>query len=96
MVGGTVLEVVRGADKTWVNTVESHERRSGQCAIYVVNGELTNKIKPGDSLWWQAGYARWTPFEYKQGSGKSGADYDIAIKRIGFSGVSRPEPNPTQ
>ena len=91
MVGGIVTEVIVLPEKVWVNCVDKDERRNDKCAIYVERNEKSLKIRPGDSLWWQSNWAMWTPYEYKQGSGRGGIDYDQKIPRIGFSGVSKPK-----
>lgn len=103
MVGGTVTETIALPDKVWINTVDSHERRNDHCAIYVERTEQALRIKPGDSVWWQGGFAMWTPYSNLPSvRGKDaphqrgGVDYDIRIPRIGFSGVSRPNTTKTQ
>jgi hypothetical protein len=88
MIGGTVIETMVLPDKVWINTRDKCS--TSECAIYV---ELTDKSKcvsDGDTVWWQSTKAYWTPSFYKQKSGKEGRDFDIQLKRIGFSGVSRP------
>jgi hypothetical protein len=101
MIGGTVVKVVPLADKVWVNCEEDNS--SSQCAIYVERNEKSLKIKPGDCVWWQGGYARWTPYEmrgnvpgtpnYVEGR-RCGVDYEIKIPKIGFSGVGPPVKHP--
>lgn len=91
MVGGIVTETVWLADRIWIGCVDADENRHGKCAIYVERNQQSEKIKPGDSVWWQGGFAMWTPLDNKGKTGnKSGVDYDIRIPRIGSSGVSRP------
>jgi len=94
MVGGIVIETVTLKDRIWVNCVDEAENRNGKCAIYVKRNPESERIKPGDGVWWQGGSAMWNPYgRTKQSSagGKSGIDYDIRIPRIGFSGVFRPQ-----
>lgn len=80
-VGGRVVETIVLPDKVWVNT---REPQSGdECAIYVERTNESRTITPGDSLWWQSGWAFWTP--------RNRAFSDYRLNRIGFSGVSRPE-----
>lgn len=96
MVGGTVIEIIQLSDKIWINCQEDNYKH--KCAIYVVNSETSRKIKTGDMVWWQSGWALWTP-EANRGDKrpedapkqKGGIDYDIRIPRIGFSGAHRPE-----
>jgi hypothetical protein len=80
MVGGKVIETIDTGEKVWVNCQE----RTGQkkCAIYIERTYESRAISDGDSIWWQGGYAFWTP--------KSRVFVDKKLKRIGFSGVNRP------
>ena len=82
-VGGTVIEVVWTKDKIWVNT----DDHGDECAIYVEPCFKAKCVCPGDKLWWQGSFAYWTPQSHVEGTG----DYDIKIRRIGGSGVSRPK-----
>lgn len=98
MIGGTVTETIHLPDRIWVNTVDDDEKRNDHCAIYVERNDKSERIKPGDSVWWQGGNAMWTPYANRgcnrpQGAPeqRGGVDYDIRIPRIGFSGVKRPE-----
>jgi hypothetical protein len=77
-VGGTVIEVLETEQSFWVNTIDGKE----ECAIYVVKNENSEKIKIGDSLWWQGGCAYWTA--------KPSGEEDIKIERRGYSGAPRP------
>lgn len=86
-VGGKVVEVIAvEPNKVWVNTDDNPNRTRGSlpnlCAIYV--DPDGHDIQIGDSLWWQSGTAYWTPQERPFGA------FDIPLKKIGFSGVSRP------
>lgn len=91
MIGGIVLETIVQERRVWVNTVEREECSNSKCAVYVERSANSERIKPGDSLWWQGGFAMWTPYENKGKTGnKSGVDYDIRIPKIGFSGVGKP------
>lgn len=90
MIGGTVVETIVLPDKVWINCEENDS--TSQCAIYVKRTDKARSISPGDSVWWQSGWAFWTPyFRCDRTGGKVGKDYDIALERIGFSGVKRPE-----
>lgn len=76
MVGGTVIEVVDCGDRLWINC-QSH---LDQCAVYI---EKKEDVQPGDKMWWQAGVCYWTPIDNSR--------IEVRIKKLGFSGVSRPE-----
>lgn len=93
MIGGKVIETIVLPDKVWVNCKERPEY-STTCAIYVENDARARCISEGDVVWWQGGRAMWTPRRNNRANsgGKCGRDYDIQLKRIGFSGVNRPEP----
>jgi hypothetical protein len=91
VVGGAVIEVIKLSDRIWVNVVD-RQRLDDRCAVYVKRNEVSERIRPNDSLWWQGYMAMWTPREnYGKHGGRSGVDYDIKILRIGCSGVSRPK-----
>lgn len=87
MIGGTVIETVETPDKIWINCRE--ERSGDECAIYVEKDARARTVAEGDSVWWQGRQAMWTPKGFHP-NGKSGIDYDIRLKRIGFSGARRP------
>lgn len=85
MVGGIIIDIVKVNDaKWWVNCVETglgSGAGKSTCAIYLdPRGE---PVEVGDSLWWQGGYAFWTP------DNRSRAD--VRLPRIGFSGVKHPD-----
>lgn len=84
-VGGKVVEVVTvSAAKVWVNTDDAKPPRlPNLCAVYV--DPDGHEIRPGDSLWWQSGTCYWTPQERPFGA------FDIPLRKIGFSGVHRPQ-----
>lgn len=78
-VGGKVIEVINiEPRKVWVNTFDKYS----ECAIYCDPSSLPfgEKIQPGDTLWWQGGFAYWTP--------KERHIVEFKIKKIGFSGIS--------
>lgn len=91
MIGGNVIEIIDVPERgrVWVNCKDEY---NNTCAIYVDrNDENSLKIYKGDMIWWQGGYAYWTPSGYISGSGGiCGKDYEVKIPRIGYSGVSRP------
>jgi hypothetical protein len=83
-VGGLVIEVLPcerdGERRVWINT---REPQSGEeCAIYVAGTPAALSVSEGDKLWWQGPYAFWTPTRNPFS--------DHRLRRIGFSGVSRP------
>lgn len=91
MVGGIVKEVLLRGDKVWVNARCTTYR--DECAIYVVRNSDAERIRVGDSIWWQGRMAMWTPYENTQrpeAELRCGVDFDIQIPRIGYSGVVHP------
>jgi len=100
MVGGIVIEVVPGEGRVWVN-IRDGVHTKDVCAVYVTRNPTSERIKPGDALWWQGSLCFWTPQEYSavgcqhrehvDCTGKVGVDYDIQIPRVSYSGVGRPE-----
>jgi len=74
----------------WINTKEKPEYHS-ECAIYVERTPAALAVSEGDIVWWQGAYAMWTP---KNQHGKTYTKTDMKLKRIGFSGVSRPATPP--
>ena len=96
MIGGKVIEVLAvGDEKLWIDCKDKNDT----CAIHVESDEKSQKISVGDSLWWQGGAAYWTPKENaiseedaRKRNLRIGVDYEIALRRIGFSGVKRPDP----
>lgn len=43
-------------------------------------------LKIGDSFWWQSGSCYWTPQANRtKPNGRDGIDYDIRLKKIGYS-----------
>jgi len=98
MIGGVVIEKIVLSDRVWVMCVERHELCHDKRALYVERNAQSERINPGDSLWWQGKVAMWTPYSIRTNHGlknamqfRCGVDYDIEIPRIGYSGVSRPK-----
>lgn len=85
-VGGKVTEVIDAGDRVWVNTVESDHHHTA-CAIYVERTPEALAVSQGDIVWWQGGRAFWTA---KDRNGKTVGKPEVVLKRIGYSGVSRP------
>lgn len=93
MVGGKVIEtLVVNEDKIWINCRDydktTGEWRRDQCAIYVENTPASRSVFEGDIIWWQGGYAYWTA---KDRYGRTVGKVEIKLKRLGYSGVLRPE-----
>lgn len=96
MVGGKVIETIALKDRVWINCRD----RNDTCAIYVRKTAKARAVSEGDTVWWQGGWALWTPACNKKKTcnhthhyscSRAGVDYDIKLERIGFSGVSRPD-----
>jgi len=91
MIGGIVIGIKTLADRVLVNCVDENESRNDKCSIYVERNEQSARIKPGDLIWWQGGFAMWTPYEKKGKAGnKEGVDCDVRIPKIGFSFSVKP------
>jgi len=61
-------------------------------AVVVERGE---RIRLGDSLWWQGPYAFWTPQrnrERPEWSMRQGVDFDVKLRRLGPSHGGRANP----
>lgn len=102
MIGGTVIETIELEDRVWINCQDDNYP-SDRCAIYVEKDSKARCVSEGDSVWWQSDRAMWTPacnrgktcdHRHHYSCSRVGVDYDIRLKRIGFSGVSRPEFTP--
>lgn len=93
MVGGKVIETLVVRDRVWINCQEYLQTEDrllrGTCAIYVENTPQARSVSDGDIVWWQGNRAMWTA---KDKAGKTVGKPDTVLMRIGFSGVSRPEP----
>lgn len=92
-VGGVVIEalpcVVRGEERVWINTREP--QNGDECAIYVEASPEARSISEGDSVWWQGGWAMWTPRRSVGRRQVAITDWsDRKLRRIGCSGVNRP------
>lgn len=97
MVGGIVIETLvvpalvendvecaafgkERAARVWVNVRDTRGRET--CAIYVEHTNESRSISIGDRVWWQGGFAFWTPRHL--------AFHDKPLRRLGCSGVTRP------
>ncbi len=83
MIGGTVIETVITPKKVWINCREKES--TSECAIYVENNAKARTVAEGDSVWWQQDQAMWTPKGFRP-NGRSGIDFDIRLRKLGFSG----------
>jgi len=89
MIGGVVIEIIELNDRMWINCREKIGHH--ECAIYVEKTNKSRSISEGDIIWWQAGWAMWTPaFNRGEYGSRCGKDFDIRLKRIGYSGVNKP------
>lgn len=103
MIGGKVIEVADVPDRPNVIFVDVRDKYD-TCAILVERNKNSERIEIGDSLWWQGGWAMWTP-QANTGSccnspdnhpevysckGGCGVRYDIKMPRVGYSGVLHP------
>lgn len=64
--------------------------RPDTCCVYTdeikEHGGDKVVVGVGDSFWWQGGRCYWTPAANRlRDDGRCGVDYDIALKKIGFS-----------
>lgn len=102
MVGGTVIEVADQPGRPDVLFVDCADKPRGRrvadtCAINVERNANSERIEIGDSVWWQGGWAMWTPKdnrcamdEAERRGLKCGVDFDIKIPRVGYSGAGHP------
>jgi hypothetical protein len=92
-VGGIVIDVVKvRADRVWVNTLEPNDFKRplspdkiARNAVAVYCDPKGEDIQPGDALWWQGGSCYYTPRVRPDGGS------DVALPKIGYSGVSHPD-----
>ena len=77
-VGGKVTEVIVQDDRIYIDTHDGHT----DCAIYVERDIRSEKVKPGDVVWWQGRKAYWTTSDR--------STIEEPLNRIGYSGVDRP------
>lgn len=94
MVGGKVIETIEIEGNVWINVEGTGCEEGEQCAIYVEADAKARSVSEGDRIWWQGDSAYWTPRRvYQSQEGEEGTDWDIKLKRRGYSGVKRPEPS---
>ena len=80
MVGGIVVEVVWRDDDDRVFVACRDTRYKDTCAIRVERNADSEQIDVGDRMWWQGGFAFWTPAD--------GSRVDVRIPRRGYSGAT--------
>lgn len=100
MVGGVVIGLTRKEGETHVHVADcphypKHGRgdecpRPDTCCVYTDEKRVSDgqpvTVQVGDSFWWQSGQCYWTPKAIRGTRGlKCGVDYDIALKKIGYS-----------
>lgn len=102
MVGGKVIEVAshpERLDVLFVNVADKPYSKVETCGVFVERNETSERIRVGDSLWWQSEVCYWTPKErlpdYESRHGDmidmfGGVDYDIKIPKKSYSGVTNP------
>ncbi len=84
MVGGTVFETRTEGGRIWLNVRSNYPpKRPDECAIYVERNQDSERIRLGDSVWWQGRNVFWTR--------KDRSIVERAIPRASYSGVDLPE-----
>lgn len=76
MVGGTIVEIVRQTDKTWINCQDVDT--GDFCAIFLVE-HPDRCVSIGDEIWWLDRAVFWTT-----------KDETVRLTKIGNSGAARP------
>lgn len=82
MVGGTVITTIEDGDRIYVNCRGTGSEKRETCAIYVERNADSDQIRPGDNIWWQGGWAMWTPVDRRV--------VEKRIPRRSYSGVLPP------
>lgn len=82
MVGGIVITTITDGDRIYVNCRGTGCERRETCAIYVQSNADSERIRPGDDIWWHGQWAMWTPADRRF--------TDRKIPRRGYSGVKSP------
>lgn len=91
MIGGTVVATLDCETRVWINVRDDAYPKS-HCAIYVERNQQSLAVASGDCVWWQGGYAYWTPKQRSQDEkkGHCGIRCDIQIRKLGCSGDHHP------
>jgi hypothetical protein len=77
MIGGTVESVTPDGERIKIVVTETTYERADYCAIRVKPSADARAVKPGEGLWWQGGFAYWTPANRSR--------RDVALERVGYS-----------
>lgn len=99
MVGGVIIGLTKHEDRIHVHVADcphypKHGRgdecpRPDTCCVYTDGRKHDGteaSMQIGDSLWWQGGICYWTPKANRtMDGGRDGGDYDIRLKKIGYS-----------
>ena len=100
MVGGIVHSRIVFSSASRIYLCVKDPRNTDWCALYVELSDVSLLIREGDALWWQAREAMWTPAKNLSPTEEcptrlrpgltGGKDFDIVVKRIGYSGRFHP------
>lgn len=84
MVGGKVVRTLVESERVVVVVRDNMDK---ELAVYVEPEENARCVLEGDAVWWQSDKVFWTPRHTKDAleDGKIGVDFDIPLKRIGYS-----------
>jgi hypothetical protein len=94
MVGGIVIGIARSKESTLLHVQDNlSPGGADRCSIRVIERRIDRdrpvSIGLGDSIWWQAGQAMWTPkFVVEEGidTGRDcGNTWDICLPKVGYS-----------
>lgn len=90
MTGGTVIEIAESRkqpDRVFVDIQENNWRFS--TGLWLRKTEQSLAIEFGDFIWFDSSRtAYWTPAKsFDKVTHKAGIEFDIPLRRIGFSGV---------
>jgi hypothetical protein len=96
MIGGIVIEVCDHPtdQKVYINCKEFGKSTS-ECAVFVEKDENSANVEVGDTVWWHGKNVFWTPAKNREKPCKdliAGTDYDVKLKKIGYSGAKHPYP----
>lgn len=79
MVGGKVIGVVRGPENTLLHVEDKGDRLSVRCVE-----RDDEKVRLGDSVWWQAGKVYWTPSRFRR-TAEADQWRDVPLAKVGYS-----------
>ncbi len=81
MIGGTIIQIQLCENDVWLDVQDTTYPKEF-CAIYVARNADSERIRVGDSIWWQGKKAFWTR--------KDRTIIEKEIPRTSASGVSTP------